>query len=96
MGIKSSQVWGEVKATAAAWRVGFGAARRVERSLRALLEPDGGWDGKGQPGQVCGTSGQALRIPKEIWGRELGERCAFLQRSTVRLLLGWFGYKKEA
>ena len=35
----SNLVWGEVKATVAAWRVSFGAARRVERLPGALIEP---------------------------------------------------------
>ena len=38
----SNQVWGEAKATVAAWRISFGAAR-VERLPGALIEPDGCW-----------------------------------------------------
>lgn len=38
-----AQAWGEVKATAAAWTVGFGA---LEQFPGSLLEPDGGWGGK--------------------------------------------------
>ena len=69
VGIKrrvSNQVWGEVKATVAAWRVSFGAARRVERLPGALTEPDGGWVASDKDRFVA-QMGSPWGFPERYW-----------------------------